>query len=158
MLRDDIDKRFLEAMKAKDAETLSALRNLRSALKNYAIEKMAKELTDEMIVEVVSREVKKLKDALADFEKAGREDLAAANRKEIGIYTIWLPKQLSAEEVLAVVRQVAAERGLSGLPADRIRGGFGAGAGPIRDGRAVSSDRRGPATAEEPDWLDPGLR
>ena len=114
MLRDDIDKRFLEAMKAKDAETLSALRNLRSALKNYAIEKMAKELTDEMIVEVVSREVKKLKDALADFEKAGREDLAAANRKEIGIYTIWLPKQLSAEEVLAVVRQVAAELGLSG--------------------------------------------
>lgn len=114
MLRDDIEKRFLEAMKSKDAETLSALRNLRSALKNFAIEKMAKEVTDEMVVEVVGREVKKLKDALADFEKAGRQDLAAANRREIEIIAAWLPAQLSAEEVKAAVRQVAAELGLSG--------------------------------------------
>jgi uncharacterized protein YqeY len=113
-LRDDIEKQFIEAMKAKNAEKLSALRNLRSALKNYAIDKGASELTDEMIVEVVAREVKKLKDALADFEKAGREDLASANRREIETLAAWLPKQLSAEEVQAVVRQVAAELGLSG--------------------------------------------
>ena len=113
-LQYDIETRLTQAMKAKDAVTVSVLRMLRSALKNAAIEKMAKELNDEQVIEVVGREVKKLKDALTDFEKAGRDDLAAPARNEIATLTRYLPQQLSEDEIRTIVRERASALGLSG--------------------------------------------
>jgi uncharacterized protein YqeY len=113
-LQNDIETQLTQAMKAKDAPTVSALRMLRSALKNLAIEKAAKELSDEQVVEVVGREVKKLKDSLADFEKAGRDDLAAPARNEIAILSKFLPQQLSEDEIRTIVRERASALGLSG--------------------------------------------
>lgn len=111
-LKNDIEARYLEAMKAKDAAAVSALRMLRSALKNAAIDARG-DLTDEQVVETTAREVKKLKDALADFEKAGREDLASKTRAEIALLSGFLPAQLSEDEIRAVVRERAAALGLS---------------------------------------------
>jgi len=113
-LRDDIETQFTQAMKAKDAEKVSALRMLRAALKNHAIEKMTKELSGEQVIEIVAREVKKLKDSLSDFEKAGREELAAAARREIATLSAFLPRQLSDDEIRAAVKAKAAALGLSG--------------------------------------------
>jgi uncharacterized protein YqeY len=113
-LQNDIETQLTQAMKAKDAPTVSALRMLRSALKNLAIEKAAKELSDEQVVEVVGREVKKLRDSLADFEKAGRDDLAAPARNEIAILSKFLPQQLSEDEIRTIVRERASALGLSG--------------------------------------------
>ena len=113
-LQHDIEARLTQAMKAKDAATVSVLRMLRSALKNAAIEKMAKELSDEQVVEVVGREVKKLKDALTDFEKAGRDDLAAPARNEIDVLSKFLSEQLSEDEIRTIVRERASALGLSG--------------------------------------------
>lgn len=101
-------------MKARDVEKLSAMRNLKSAVMKAEIDKRPEPLTEENVAEVVAREVKKLKDALADFEKAGREDLAAANRKEIAYMAVFLPAQMSEDEVRTVVKACAQEMGLSG--------------------------------------------
>jgi len=113
-LRSDIETRYVTAMKAKDAAAVSAFRMLRAALKNVEIDKQIKELNDEQTLEVVGKEVKKMKDALADFEKAGREDLAAQSRAEIALLAQFLPAQLSEEEIAAAVAKKASELGLSG--------------------------------------------
>ena len=113
-IRSDIEKRFLEAMKAKDAPAVSAFRMLRAAMKNAEIDKQIKTLSDEEAIEVIGREVKKLKDALSDFEKAGRQDLADQTKAELALLMEFLPAQLSEEEVAAAVASKAAELGLSG--------------------------------------------
>lgn len=113
-LRNEIEEKFTAAMKARDAASVSAFRMLRAALKNAEIEKRVSALSDEEVVEVVGREVKKLKDALTDFAKAGRSDLADQTKKEIELLSGFLPAQLSEEEVRSAVRAKAEALGLSG--------------------------------------------
>ena len=113
-LRSDIEQRFVEAMKAKDADKVSTYRMLRSALKNAEIDKQVKELSDDQVLEVIGREVKKLKDALADYEKAGRTELSEKTNAELALLNGFLPAQLSEEDVHAAVAQKAAALGLSG--------------------------------------------
>lgn len=113
-LRSDIEKRFTEAMKAKEAEKVSTFRMLRAALKNAEIDRQVKELSDEQVLEVVGREVKKLKDARVDFEKAGRTDLTEKTDAELEVLSGFLPAQLSEDDVRAAVARKAAESGLAG--------------------------------------------
>ena len=113
-LRSDIEARFIEAMKAKDADKVSTYRMLRTALKNAEIDKMVKELSDEQVVEIIGKEVKKLKDARADFEKAARPELLAKTDAEIAVLAGFLPEQLSAADVQKAVADKATALGLSG--------------------------------------------
>lgn len=94
-------------MKAKDAEALSVFRMLRAALKNAEIEKQTSELSEDDVVAVVAREVKKMKDSLEDFEKAERTDLADKARKEIETVSEFLPEQISEEDLRAIVAEKA---------------------------------------------------
>jgi len=112
-LRTDIEQRYIEAMKAKDADKVSTYRMLRAAIKNAEIDKQA-ELNDEQAVEVIGKEVKKLRDALADFEKAGRPELAEKTKSELALMTGFLPEQLSEADVQKAVAEKAAALGLSG--------------------------------------------
>ena len=104
----------MEAMKAKDATAVSTFRMLRAAMKNAEIDKQIKELGDEEALDVIGREVKILRDALSDFEKAGRQDLAESTKTELALLTTFLPAQCSEEEIQAAVAKKAAELGLSG--------------------------------------------
>ena len=104
----------MEAMKAKDASAVSTFRMLRAAMKNVEIDKQTKELNDEEALEVIGREVKKLRDSLSDFEKADRQDLAESTKVELALLTTFLPAQSSEEQIQAVVAEKAAELGLSG--------------------------------------------
>lgn len=94
-----------EAMKKRDAETLSILRVLSSAVKNEQIEKQ-RELTDAEAQQVIARQVKQLKDALTDFEKAERADLIEQAKKEVALLSAYLPQQLSDEELRALIARV----------------------------------------------------
>lgn len=104
----DIESRFIEAMKAKDAEALSSYRMLRAAFKNAAIEKRKEAIDDEEALEVIGRELKKLKDSLSDFTKAGRDELAEKTAKEIELLSAFMPEQLSEEDVRTAVKEVIA--------------------------------------------------
>lgn len=112
-LQNDIEARLKQAMKAKDAEALSVFRMLRASLKNTEIEKGKADLSDEEVVEVVAREIKKMKDSLSDFEKAERSDLAEKARKEIEIVSEFMPEQLSDDEIRSVVSEKAESLGVS---------------------------------------------
>jgi len=106
-LQNDIEARLKQAMKAKDAEALSVFRMIRASLKNTEIEKRTSELSDEEVVEVVAREIKKMKDSLEDFEKAGRTDLADQAKGEIKIASEFLPEQMSDEDLKTLINKKA---------------------------------------------------
>jgi uncharacterized protein YqeY len=103
------------AMKAGPAGKLrlDTIRFIKAALKNAEIDKKAP-LTDEDILGVITKQVKQLKDSIAEFEKGGRQDLVEKAQAELEVLTSYLPQPLSADEVRELARQVIAEVGAQG--------------------------------------------
>jgi uncharacterized protein len=101
------------AMKAKDTVSLNVVRNLKSALKYAAIEKLGAEgeLADVDAMGVVRKEIKKLQDSVDGFEKGGRKESADQARAEIAVLERYLPASLSADELAKLVEGVIAELG-----------------------------------------------
>ena len=101
---------IVTAMKAKDQNRLTALRMLKTALTNKSIEKgRALEGAEEL--QIVSMLVKQRKDAIEQFTKGGRQDLADKEQAEILILNGYLPASASDEEVEAAVTKAIAETG-----------------------------------------------
>lgn len=109
-LLEGLKKAQLEAAKAKDALRLSALRLLSSAIQYREIEKRGP-LQETEIVGVIQTLCKQRREAIEQFEKGGRTDLVAKEKKELEILMEFLPPQLSREEVLAKARDVIRETG-----------------------------------------------
>lgn len=99
---------YKQAFKANDRAVVSALRMLKSAIKNQEI-KMARDLTDAEVVEIISREVKRRTDAREQYQRAGRQELAAHEQDDIVIYTKYLPAQLSTEDLATIVKETISE-------------------------------------------------
>ena len=100
------------AMKEKDTVRKNAVQSVRAAVLQFEKDNKV-ELDDEGVIGVVSKEVKKRKDVLPDYEKSGREELIAELKREIDVLTSYLPEQLSEEEieklVLLAIEEVSAE-------------------------------------------------
>jgi len=112
-LKEQLMSDFKDAMKAKDEVRKNTISFARAAVKQYEIDNR-KELDDEGIVAILAKQVKMRKDALSDFEKAGRMDLADAYKQEIEVLQKYLPAQLSADEIRDIVKATAAELGIEG--------------------------------------------
>jgi uncharacterized protein len=108
-----LDSDLKEAMRAKDATTLGVLRMLKSALKYTAIEKSGAEaeLSDAEAAQVIRKQAKQRQDSIESFEKGGRAELAAKEKKELSILNAYLPQAMSADELSKVVRETIAEIG-----------------------------------------------
>jgi uncharacterized protein len=101
-----------QAMKNKEKDKLSVIRMIKASIQNEAL-KIGKELSEEEELTVLSREVKQRKDSLHEFDKAGREDLVEKIRTELQYVELYMPKQLSEEEVNEIVKQAISETGAS---------------------------------------------
>lgn len=101
-----------EAMKQKEAGKirLSTIRLLRAAQKEAEVARK-RELNDEEILELVVREIKKRKDAIPDYEKAGRPEEIKKLEQEITVLEHYLPEQMDEEELNNVIREVIEETG-----------------------------------------------
>jgi hypothetical protein len=99
------------AMLARDAEKLSTLRMLKSAVGYTQIEKKNENLPDSDVIGVVQREIKKRRDSIEQFEKGGRPELAQKERQEITVLETFLPKALSPEELESLVKATIQELG-----------------------------------------------
>lgn len=99
-----------EAMKEKNEIKKNAIQMVRAEILQIEKDKGI-ELTDEQIIELISKEVKKRKDSIADYEKGGREDLVNQINEEISYLEKYLPKQLTEEEITVIVKQIIAELG-----------------------------------------------
>jgi uncharacterized protein len=99
------------AMLAKEADRVSALRMLKSAIGYAQIERKNEHLSDAELVAIVQKEVKKRREAAEQFEKGGRPELAAKERSEITVLESFLPPALSSEELEQLVRVTIQEIG-----------------------------------------------
>ena len=102
---------FKEAMKAHDEVAKNTISFARAAIKQYEVDHR-EELDDDGIAAILSKQVKMRKDALADFEKAGRTDLIDSYKSEIEILKRYLPEQLSDEKIREIIKGTAAELGI----------------------------------------------
>jgi uncharacterized protein YqeY len=111
-----IDDDLKQAMKNKEAGLLSVLRMLKSAVKYATIEKSGADgvPTDNEVITVVRRELKKRHDSIESFTKAGRTDLAEKEAAEVKLLEAYLPAGLSEAELEAIVRAAIAETGATG--------------------------------------------
>lgn len=129
-LTERINQDIKTAMKAKDKDSLKVLRMLKAALQKEALEQ-PEPLSQDQEITIISRELKQRRDSLAEFEKAGREDLVSATQDEIVIVQKYLPEQLSPEALEAKVREIMAQVGATskadfgkvmGLAASSLKG------------------------------------
>ena len=104
------------AMRAKDTIALNALRALKSALMNAAIEKgnLSVVLDEAEVLAVVRKQIKQRVDSCEQFEKAGRAELAATEKTEIEILSRYLPAALGEDQLAAMIEQAVADTGASG--------------------------------------------
>ncbi|MBQ6154461.1 GatB/YqeY domain-containing protein [bacterium] len=107
----DIKDQLLEdmkaAMKAHDMEQLGTIRFLRSAIQNAQIDGAGDD--DVSLQKIIASQVKKTKEAIEEFNAAGREDLAKAEQAKIAVMKKYLPAQLSDEELKAIIAKVKGE-------------------------------------------------
>lgn len=108
MLNQQISEDLKEAIKAKDELRTSCLRMLKTALKNKQVE-LGREPTDEEVRAVISSLVRKGREAIADFRKGDREDLALKEERELEVLYGYLPRQLTDEEIEKVLQEIIAE-------------------------------------------------
>ena len=99
------------AMLAKDADRLSTLRLLKSAMGYAQMEIKTENLSETDFISVVQKEVKKRRDSIEQYEKGNRPELAEKERKEISVLETFLPKPLSADELEQLVKATIQELG-----------------------------------------------
>ncbi|HEY6010357.1 MAG TPA: GatB/YqeY domain-containing protein [Nitrospirota bacterium] len=112
-LRERIDTDIKQALKSGAKDKLSALRMLSAALKNKQIDKR-RPLTEEEVVETVRSLIKQRKDSIEQFAKGGRQDLVDKETAEVVVLEVYLPQQLSREELETMVRDAVTQTGAQG--------------------------------------------
>ncbi|MCK4426978.1 MAG: GatB/YqeY domain-containing protein [candidate division Zixibacteria bacterium] len=107
-IKDKITQDMKKALAAKDKVKLSVIRLLKSEIRYKEIEK-GSELSDDEIISVLSSSVKRHKDSIEQFEKGGRDDLAAQEKAELEIIWEYMPKQLEEDELSKIVDEAIKE-------------------------------------------------
>ena len=116
MIKERIREDMKAAMSAHDADRLSTIRLLLAAVKQREIDEKI-EATDAQVTEVIAKMVKQRRDSIQQYRAGGREDLAQKEQAEIDVLSGYLPKQLSDEEIGAIIDDAIAQSGLSGMAA-----------------------------------------
>ena len=109
-LKEQLTNDMKEAMKAHDKDRLAVIRMVRGAVRQQEIDGK-KELGDEDVLAVISKEVKMRRDSIEEFRKGGREDLVEKTEAEIAVLMPYLPAQLSEEEIRGLVQAAVAQTG-----------------------------------------------
>ncbi|MFQ5382352.1 MAG: GatB/YqeY domain-containing protein [Dehalococcoidia bacterium] len=112
-LSDSVQSDLASAMRARDDVRKATLRLLIAALKNAEIE-ARKPLDDDGVLAVIQKQAKQRKESIAEYEKAGRDDLVARESAELKVLEEYLPTGASADEIVAAAKRVIAETGAEG--------------------------------------------
>ena len=109
-LREQLNDDIKTAMKARATDRLNALRLMLSAVKQREVDERIT-LDDSAVIGVVEKMIKQRRESIAQYEKATRQDLADKEKFEIGVLEAYLPQQLSAAEIDAIVAEAIASTG-----------------------------------------------
>jgi uncharacterized protein YqeY len=110
-LTEKINQDLKEALKSKDQTKLQTIRSIRALILEFEKSGTGKKLDEEEEIKLLSSAAKKRKEAMEEFRKAGRDDLASTEEAELNIIMSYLPKQLSLEEIISTVKTLAEESG-----------------------------------------------
>lgn len=113
-LKERLQEDLKSSMKNKDTVKKSVITLIRAGIKQYEVDNRT-ELDDEGIITIISKQLKQRNDSLAEFEKAGREDLIEETKSEIQVLEEYLPQQLSEEELEQIVIETIAEVGATSM-------------------------------------------
>jgi uncharacterized protein YqeY len=112
-LKDRINEDMKNAMRAKEADRLLAIRNLLAAMKQKEVDERIT-LDDAAVVAIIDKLVKQRKDSIDAFAQAGRTDLVDKESAELAVLTAYLPERLDADAIAREVAAVVAELGAAG--------------------------------------------
>ena len=115
-LREQLNEDMKTAMKAREARKLGALRLLLAGVKQREVDERIT-LDDAGVIAVIEKMIKQRKDSISQYEKAARQDLADQEKFEIGILEAYMPQQLSAAQIDAIIAEAVAASGAK-APAD----------------------------------------
>ena len=113
MLEDQIKNDYIKAMKEKDSFRSQTLSFLRAQLKNHLINNRLEKLEESDVIAVLKKQAKQRRESIKQFEEGGRKDLAENENNELNIIKEYLPEEMSAEELSAIVKNVIEETGAS---------------------------------------------
>ncbi len=113
-LKAQISEDMKSAMRAKETERLGTIRLLQAAIKQREVDERI-ELTDADVIGVIEKMLKQRRDSIAAYEKANRDDLASVEKAEVAILQVYLPKQLTEDEVKALLEKAVADTGASSM-------------------------------------------
>lgn len=113
-LKTQLTEDMKTAMRAKDQVSLSTIRLINAAIKQFEVDERT-EADDAKVISILTKMVKQRKDSAKIYTEAGRQDLADKENAEIEILNLYLPQMMSAEEIKTVVEAVIAETGASGM-------------------------------------------
>lgn len=99
---------MIEAMKNKEKEKLTVIRMVKAAMDQEHIDRK-REINDELLIDVVNKQIKMRRDSIAEFEKGNRSDLIEKTQNELAILEAYLPEQLSEEEVNTIIDEIFVE-------------------------------------------------
>jgi len=102
------------AMRARDQKRLTALRLITAAIKQIEVDKRI-EVDDQMVLQILDKMVKQRRESLEQYESAGRDDLAAQEKFELELISVYLPEALSESEVATLISQAIAGTGASSI-------------------------------------------
>ena len=103
-----LEKDMIDAMKSGAKDRLTVIRMVKAALKQEQIDHK-KEINDDLLIDVVNKQIKMRKDSITEFEKGNRNDLVEKTQAEIDVLMEYLPEQLSHEEVVKIIEEIFAE-------------------------------------------------
>ena len=109
-LKERLAKDLKQAMRDKDERRKVAIRMVSTAVRNAEVEKLG-ELSDEEVLAVIAKQAKQRRESIAEFRKAGRQDLVDQEEAELEILTAYLPEQMTRREIEDLARQVIEEVG-----------------------------------------------
>ena len=114
-IQTELQSDLKEAMKAREKEKINALRQITAAIKQVEVDERI-EVDEVRMLSILNKMAKQRKESLAQFEQAGREDLAAQERFELEIIAKYLPQPLSEAELLALIDKAISDTGASAMP------------------------------------------
>lgn len=113
-LKEKLAEDLKQAMKNKDQLRKNVITMIRADVKQTEVDKRV-ELNDSDIIDIISKQAKQRRDALAEFEKGGRSDLMEQAQQEIDVLLTYLPEQLSEEEIVKIVGEAISEIGAGSM-------------------------------------------
>ena len=114
-LQERINEDLKAYMKSKDTFKLGVVRMVKGAVQLEKINLKKEELSDEEIIKLISKQIKMRKDSIAEFTKAGRDDLVQQNEKEIEVLKEYMPEEMSEEEVINIINEAISTTGASNI-------------------------------------------